>query len=105
LLHWSGVLPGLPYFPTRRSSDLLLRAESKTYFDELLRVYRTEAYSVDPSTGSMSANSLRTDLWFDRRGNLVKTAAPGGLVGKAADRKSTRLNSSHLGISYAVFCL
>src|SRR5262245_56312554 len=25
--------------------------------------------------------------------------------GKAADRKSTRLNSSHLGISYAVFCL
>src|ERR1039458_10035733 len=24
---------------------------------------------------------------------------------KASDRKSTRLNSSHLGISYAVFCL
>src|SRR5205814_9790525 len=26
-------------------------------------------------------------------------------VGSASDRKSTRLNSSHLGISYAVFCL
>src|SRR5262245_64047687 len=25
--------------------------------------------------------------------------------GDVADRKSTRLNSSHLGISYAVFCL
>src|SRR5262245_64619206 len=25
--------------------------------------------------------------------------------GSALDRKSTRLNSSHLGISYAVFCL
>src|SRR5262245_63476177 len=25
--------------------------------------------------------------------------------GSSADRKSTRLNSSHLGISYAVFCL
>src|SRR5215212_3769982 len=25
--------------------------------------------------------------------------------GRRADRKSTRLNSSHLGISYAVFCL
>src|SRR5205814_6029086 len=24
---------------------------------------------------------------------------------RSADRKSTRLNSSHLGISYAVFCL
>src|SRR5205814_8673389 len=32
---------------------------------------------------------------------------PVGLVdvGHAEDRKSTRLNSSHLGISYAVFCL
>src|SRR5437899_7275110 len=28
---------------------------------------------------------------------------PGGRAG--GDRKSTRLNSSHLGISYAVFCL
>src|SRR5256885_11414919 len=27
------------------------------------------------------------------------------VVGTAADRKSTRLNSSHLVISYAVFCL
>src|SRR5258705_7000840 len=26
-------------------------------------------------------------------------------VGAVVDRKSTRLNSSHLGISYAVFCL
>src|SRR5438045_7478227 len=26
-------------------------------------------------------------------------------TGTKADRKSTRLNSSHLGISYAVFCL
>src|SRR5256885_7859284 len=26
-------------------------------------------------------------------------------IGKSADRKSTRLNSSHLVISYAVFCL
>src|SRR5438045_2925633 len=27
------------------------------------------------------------------------------LAAKVTDRKSTRLNSSHLGISYAVFCL
>src|SRR5437899_8155687 len=27
------------------------------------------------------------------------------LVERSGDRKSTRLNSSHLGISYAVFCL
>src|SRR3712207_7067541 len=28
-----------------------------------------------------------------------------GLIGPAGDRKSTRLNSSHANISYAVFCL
>src|ERR1039458_306144 len=32
-----------------------------------------------------------------------KAGLPGGM--RYADRKSTRLNSSHLGISYAVFCL
>src|SRR5438270_5381451 len=31
--------------------------------------------------------------------------APGRLVGHGQDRKSTRLNSSHSQISYAVFCL
>src|SRR3712207_8795507 len=29
----------------------------------------------------------------------------GGLAGSGLDRKSTRLNSSHANISYAVFCL
>src|SRR2546426_8019389 len=29
----------------------------------------------------------------------------GGRRGRLGDRKSTRLNSKHLGISYAVFCL
>src|SRR5262245_63824984 len=33
----------------------------------------------------------------------VQLGPPGDAVDK--DRKSTRLNSSHLGISYAVFCL
>src|SRR5262245_63804235 len=37
-----------------------------------------------------------------RRPNLVRIAAG---AGAGLDRKSTRLNSSHLGISYAVFCL
>src|SRR5262245_63606658 len=32
-------------------------------------------------------------------------ACQGGTCAQLGDRKSTRLNSSHLGISYAVFCL
>src|ERR1035441_10766731 len=39
----------------------------------------------------------------ERPGHSLQTTA---LVNEAyIDRKSTRLNSSHLGISYAVFCL
>src|SRR5262245_63527325 len=33
------------------------------------------------------------------------TLDPAAIKGNTRDRKSTRLNSSHLGISYAVFCL
>src|SRR5258705_8837438 len=36
---------------------------------------------------------------------LVPLSTRGVPRGGAQDRKSTRLNSSHLGISYAVFCL
>src|SRR2546426_5233650 len=36
---------------------------------------------------------------------IRKTTAPRGLIPFTVDRKSTRLNSSHLVISYAVFCL
>src|SRR3712207_8922697 len=39
--------------------------------------------------------------WFGRGGR----GAHGGPFGIGEDRKSTRLNSSHANISYAVFCL
>src|SRR5256885_6471892 len=41
---------------------------------------------------------------FDSRKVLIG-ACLGALLSLSADRKSTRLNSSHLVISYAVFCL
>src|SRR2546427_7876537 len=37
--------------------------------------------------------------------NLLVTYGPSGLLSYTEDRKSTRLNSSHSQISYAVFCL
>src|ERR1039458_9401364 len=36
---------------------------------------------------------------------IVRMGGDGSNVEVSIDRKSTRLNSSHLGISYAVFCL
>src|SRR5205814_3543259 len=44
---------------------------------------------VSHDTSAFAAHSIAN--WWKREGSL--------------DRKSTRLNSSHLGISYAVFCL
>src|SRR5205814_6425523 len=40
-----------------------------------------------------------------RRGEPADAGPFQRLVADLRDRKSTRLNSSHLGISYAVFCL
>src|SRR3712207_7589555 len=44
-------------------------------------------------------------LLQDVNAELVEGLAPGVAVGRLRDRKSTRLNSSHANISYAVFCL
>src|SRR6266699_6221069 len=40
----------------------------------------------------------------DRRGGPLRTR-PSHRAARRRDRKSTRLNSSHVRISYAVFCL
>src|SRR5262245_63975721 len=60
-----------------------------------------------PDRGRLAARPQRTTLQArDRRGGVARV---GGAtlrhLRRVADRKSTRLNSSHLGISYAVFCL
>src|ERR1035438_9816928 len=40
----------------------------------------------------------------ERQAPVPRRTGPVGPTGGLRDRKSTRLNSSHLGISYAVFC-
>src|SRR3712207_8830460 len=44
---------------------------------------------------------VRDELWCQ----VVCAVRGGETVGLEGDRKSTRLNSSHANISYAVFCL
>src|SRR5690625_6157030 len=41
----------------------------------------------------------------DKAANVVSSGADFVVAGDASDRKSTRLNSRHVAISYAVFCL
>src|SRR5437868_11543647 len=46
-----------------------------------------------------------SDLSIHGGANLRGDQWPPAAVGRMRDRKSTRLNSSHVSISYAVFCL
>src|SRR3712207_8108419 len=65
----------------------------------------SQAAAVAALTGDLSAvDEMRTA--FDRRRKTIVSMLreiPG--VACPEDRKSTRLNSSHANISYAVFCL
>src|SRR5690606_42093419 len=53
--------------------------------------------------GAAAAGAAARARSGDARAAGVALGAGGG--GRAVDRKSTRLNSSHVKISYAVFCL
>src|SRR5215475_14693988 len=70
----------------------------------------------DTATTEIYTLSLHDALPICRPGRPVPSATPPGFSAghatttalrpaTAADRKSTRLNSSHVKISYAVFCL
>src|SRR5205814_8639939 len=67
------------------------------------------AVRAGPATGAAAARpARRRAARHERSSGEESTAArqPHRGTGQGtADRKSTRLNSSHLGISYAVFCL
>src|SRR5690606_41757440 len=77
-------------FPTRRSSDLLpvpcRRGDSKS--PEVKR----RRWMLRCRTGSARPRRISRSCTKPKRE-------------RCADRKSTRLNSSHVKISYAVFCL
>src|SRR5262245_37827171 len=86
--------------PLRAIADKLGPAPERLrqLFDALIAVKRRRA-AEDPELFA-AYRTLAADA------QSVVAAHIGELIGLAAtDRKSTRLNSSHLGISYAVFCL
>src|SRR5262245_63345489 len=60
-------------------------------------LFRSDGNCAGP--GQSRVRLAAGDLRFRR------TRGRDGAAASKSDRKSTRLNSSHLGISYAVFCL
>src|SRR5438034_3706178 len=75
--------PDLHSFPTRRSSDLHDRREH-----------------LEPEPKEHRDHSAH-----DEQDQLGPVLQMDEIVDEPEDRKSTRLNSSHTVISYAVFCL
>src|SRR5439155_21840241 len=86
-------------FPTRRSSDL--GATEEYVFDNFTFFSRRIAEGSRLRLIVSSINSTGTEKNYNSGGVV---AAETGKDAKT-DRKSTRLNSSHVAISYAVFCL
>src|SRR5688500_19129865 len=87
--------------PTRRSSDLLGDySRSKAYFDALDGI-RTVRALVDVVGREPPKFQPGTQWAYSNTGFVIL----GRVIEIVTDRKSTRLNSSHLVKSYAVFCV
>src|SRR5439155_20168726 len=82
--------PHLHSFPTRRSSDLNAWARDASVIDPVTQVL------VDFRARTLNRGEARHER---------SVRVHGGLHHDSEDRKSTRLNSSHVATSYAVFCL
>src|SRR5262245_64119170 len=81
-----------PYTTLFRSGIDDTRAQPLAQAARALIELLVAAHAVDPALHRVLAEQV------PRTGGL-------GRLADFEDRKSTRLNSSHLGISYAVFCL
>src|SRR5205814_8180832 len=55
-------------------------------------------------SSDLAVDAASDHPWRQRRKTVDGSSVDGNVLNRI-DRKSTRLNSSHLGISYAVFCL
>src|SRR5437879_11629326 len=81
--------PDLHSFPTRRSSDLILKVMFAALVVTVLGLSASGAFAQSGSHTSSQFQGPKAN-----KGTVTHR-----------DRKSTRLNSSHRCISYAVFCL
>src|SRR5262245_62486659 len=85
--------------PVRRVFFLILLALLGAAFEA-----RGEGRPAAPSADGNCNVAADTQRWTKQE-IFVWQRVCAGAIADFKDRKSTRLNSSHLGISYAVFCL
>src|SRR5207249_11028806 len=93
-----------PSFPTRRSSDLNPNYKHYAYtIRPYLHMVMFESYFTDSSNSGQITPSFPDNKYNWAPKLNAEAGRPDGF--NVVDRKSTRLNSSHVSISYAVFCL
>src|SRR2546422_2368542 len=93
----------LDRFQVRQSSSRVQRRSSRAaakHFSRASSRGNAASRSGTASALSEAAYAASNGRWLGGRERFVRTMKASGL-----DRKSTRLNSSHGYISYAVFCL
>src|SRR5699024_12605676 len=89
-------------FPTRRSSDLSSHAGTPvTGTDSIAAPASPASRPAQAGTPVTGTDGIQSGEASDPSEVIRATTGNDGAV----DRKSTRLNSSHVSISYAVFCL
>src|SRR5690625_5965648 len=99
-----------------KSKGLTAQSEDfSAWYNEI--VYRADLADLSPVRGSMVIKPYGYALWENIQASLDRMFKETGHVNlyfpllipmsffEREDRKSTRLNSSHVAISYAVFCL
>src|SRR5207249_10537718 len=89
-------LRALPSFPTRRSSDLW-----HFFLRGLILIHVTTRVEKETRRGGIRS----PDPCLFTRSRVGGSPGRSARGRRSLDRKSTRLNSSHVSISYAVFCL
>src|SRR5689334_24617568 len=100
IIKYYGVCRHIYSFPTRRSSDL--RAAWCLFLVVSARMRREGCRGTRPDGVLAEAD---TDSSLSAGTGLSAVQLRRGQGGIGVDRKSTRLNSSHSSISYAVFFL
>src|SRR5207253_10838677 len=104
-LYQSVPPPALHSFPTRRSSDLRISDQDQVDVSAnpppVGHDLRHAAKQLEREGFLLHVHPI--DRGRDRCGDQPEDI--GARTNLPEDRKSTRLNSSHVAISYAVFCL
>src|SRR5690554_7784013 len=88
----------------RNQADGMVHAARKTVQEAGEHATDEEKEAIESAAKELE-EAIKGDDKDDIQAKLDKLTEASGNLAQKIDRKSTRLNSSHVRISYAVFCL